>query len=147
MNADTAGAIPQAVIAWRDAYQTYVDAVAFYNERLKLARSFPLGHMSVDPEYRTMNEAQRKAMSLIAPMHAAISNDAAGASELADAEKDGFLMKLKSLLTEYNADIAWSCGPFSDMHGVYDEKMIISINDKEVFVVDNNYITGKDIDV
>lgn len=68
---------------------------------------------------------------------------AAGAS----AEKDGFLVKLKTLLTEYNADIAWSCGPCSDMHGIYDEKMIISINDKEVFVVDNSYITGKDIDV
>lgn len=58
-----------------------------------------------------------------------------------------FLMKLKFLLTAYNADISWSCGPCSDMHGIYDEKMIISIDNKEVFVVDNSYITGKDIDV
>jgi len=43
-----------------------------------------------------------------------------------------FLTKLKNLLSEYKADISWSCGSGSDTHGIHDEYMTVSIEDREI---------------
>ena len=78
-------AIPAEVIAWRDAYQVYLDAVRAYNAHLVYVReNCPFG-TSVDAQYQAMNDAQRKAMELINPMHIALS--AAPQPAQADARK------------------------------------------------------------
>jgi hypothetical protein len=56
-----------------------------------------------------------------------------------------FLSKLKVLLEEYDASIDWSCDPCSDMHGVYDDHLEITIKDQIVFKADNPYITSRDL--
>lgn len=56
-----------------------------------------------------------------------------------------FLEKLKNLLTEYGASIDWTCGPCSDLHGVYDDHLEISIGDKTIFVSESSYITAKEL--
>ena len=38
-----------------------------------------------------------------------------------------FLAELKALLSKYNASINFSVGSGSDTHGLYDEKMVVSI--------------------
>lgn len=38
-----------------------------------------------------------------------------------------FIVELKTLLTKYNASIAFSVSSCSDTHGLYDEKMVVSI--------------------
>lgn len=42
-----------------------------------------------------------------------------------DAKKD-FLNKLQALLEEYKANIYFTVSPYSDTHGLHDEKMVIS---------------------
>ncbi len=60
------------VVAWRDAYQSYIEATAAYNAHLAYVREHcPFG-TSVDAQYQAMNEAQRKAFSLLKPMHDAL---------------------------------------------------------------------------
>lgn len=39
-----------------------------------------------------------------------------------------FKTELKNLLEKYDAAIEWSCGPCSDMHGIYDEQMSVSFS-------------------
>jgi hypothetical protein len=71
-----AATVAPEVIAWRDAYQAYVDATAQYNSHLEYVRAHcPFG-TSVDAQYQAMNEAQRKAFALLKPMHAALMADA-----------------------------------------------------------------------
>jgi hypothetical protein len=41
-----------------------------------------------------------------------------------------FLVKLKSLLAEYNARIEWGCSEESDTHGIYGEYMYIDFCDR-----------------
>lgn len=66
-------AIPAEVIAWRDAWQAYIDATDTYNAHLKYVRAnCPFG-TSVDTQFQAMNNAQRAAMALLKPMHAALS--------------------------------------------------------------------------
>ncbi|TES73977.1 hypothetical protein E2P84_20445 [Burkholderia cepacia] len=66
-------AIPAEVIAWRDAWQAYIDATDAYNAHLKYVReNCPFG-TSVNAQYQAMNDAQRAAMALLKPMHAALS--------------------------------------------------------------------------
>lgn len=57
-----------------------------------------------------------------------------------------FIEKLKNLLREYNAEIDWTCSPCSDLHGVYNEAMRISINKKEILRVPyQSYIQAEDL--
>ncbi|WP_321967622.1 hypothetical protein [Burkholderia cepacia] len=78
-------AIPAEVITWRDAWQAYVDATDAYNAHLKYVReNCPFG-TSVDAQYQAMNNAQRAAMALLKPMHAALSG-AVGAPQPAQAD-------------------------------------------------------------
>lgn len=42
-----------------------------------------------------------------------------------DQLKAEFLKKLKDLMTEYRMSIGFSCGEYSDTHGLYDEKIVI----------------------
>lgn len=59
-----------------------------------------------------------------------------------------FLTKLRNLLSEYKADISWSCRPGSDTHGIYGECMIVSIEDKEVLKLEyQSYIQASDIEL
>lgn len=41
--------------------------------------------------------------------------------------KEEFLTKLQELLEEYGASISFTCGPCSDTHGLYDERMVIEM--------------------
>ena len=45
---------------------------------------------------------------------------------------DNFKKELKELLIKYNASIGFNCGENSDTHGLYDEKMVIDIEKKEI---------------
>lgn len=40
-----------------------------------------------------------------------------------------FLIELKALMEKYNATIDWCCDSCSDLHGVYDSHIEISLND------------------
>jgi hypothetical protein len=44
-----------------------------------------------------------------------------------------FLLELQVLLAKYDAEIGWDCGVGSDLHGVYDECITVSMGNKEVF--------------
>lgn len=39
-----------------------------------------------------------------------------------------FTIELRALLDKYNATISWDCGGFSDLHGIYDEHIIVYDN-------------------
>jgi hypothetical protein len=57
-----------------------------------------------------------------------------------------FLIKLKTLLQEYNASIEWTCNPCSDMHGVTGEAMSLLIDNKEVHRIEfQSYLTQSDL--
>lgn len=51
-----------------------------------------------------------------------------------------FADKLQALLQEYNASIDWTCSDCSDLHGVYDEKMVISFGNKWAIEFPDGYI-------
>ena len=56
---------------------------------------------------------------------------------------DQFLTELRDLLVKYNASINFSVGSCSDTHGLYDEKMVISVRPdpakfKEVDILEVN---------
>ena len=57
-----------------------------------------------------------------------------------------FLIELKDLLKKYNADISFSVGDGSDTHGLYDEKIVITINDKIIHENDGYGIAWYDIE-
>lgn len=42
---------------------------------------------------------------------------------------NNFKVELKELLERYNASISFSVGEGSDTHGLYDEKMILTVNE------------------
>lgn len=58
-----------------------------------------------------------------------------------------FKKELYDLMVKYNVDaIYWTCGEDSDMHGVYDEKMIISTrNNKTILKVGGSCIYKNDL--
>ena len=58
-----------------------------------------------------------------------------------------FLVKLKALLKEYNADIQFACAPSSDTYGIYDGGILIRVDNKQVFRNHNWYIDSKEIKV
>ena len=63
-----AGQVPEGVRAWFEAKLAHVNAVDAYNARLKFVREHcPFG-TSIDPEYQLMEDADRKARSLVGPM-------------------------------------------------------------------------------
>lgn len=45
-----------------------------------------------------------------------------------------FKKELKELLKKYNVGIGFSCGEGSDTHGLYDERMVIDIDNKEIII-------------
>jgi len=75
---DFASVLPAEVIAWRDAYQGYLDASERYNAHLKYVReNCPFG-TNVDDQYQALEAAKRKQFQLIGPMFSAVSAKAAG---------------------------------------------------------------------
>lgn len=56
-----------------------------------------------------------------------------------------FLGKLKALLQEYDASIDWTCSECSDLHGVYDDHLEITIGNKTIFKAENSYISGREL--
>lgn len=44
--------------------------------------------------------------------------------------KKEFNKELKSLLSKYNAEISWDCGPSSDTYGIYDDHIKIEFKDE-----------------
>ena len=63
---------------------------------------------------------------------------------MVDTDKE-FLAKLKDLLQEYNASIDWTCSDCSDLHGVYDDHLEITIGDKTIFKAENSYISSREL--
>lgn len=55
------------------------------------------------------------------------------------------LQALKEVLIKYNAAIGFSCADGSDLHAVYDEAIIIDINNKEIFRENGYYLEANDI--
>ena len=56
---------------------------------------------------------------------------------------DEFKNKLSDLLNEYGAEISFDCGECSDMHGIYDPKIVVTIRDpdnfkKEIAVIESD---------
>lgn len=51
-----------------------------------------------------------------------------------------FKQELKELLKKYNATIGFECADCSDLHGVYDERIVVSVKEKEILSVDGYYI-------
>ena len=51
-----------------------------------------------------------------------------------------FKLELKELLEKYNATNGFECADCSDLHGVYEERIVVSIKEKEVLSVDGYYI-------
>ena len=47
-------------------------------------------------------------------------------------KKIEFLKELKDLLIKYNATIEFDCGDFSDLDGLYDEKIIARIDNEKI---------------
>ena len=67
--------------------------------------------------------------------------------------KNKFLRELADLLEKYNANIGFSVGSCSDTHGLYDEKMVISIRpdpkswkEFDILEVDGWNFSASDID-
>lgn len=56
-----------------------------------------------------------------------------------------FLAKLKALLKEYDASIDWTCSDCSDLHGVYDDHLEITIGNKIIFKAENSYISSREL--
>ena len=51
-----------------------------------------------------------------------------------------FKLELKELLEKYNATIGFECADCSDLHGVYEERIVVSVKEKEILSVDVYYI-------
>lgn len=55
-----------------------------------------------------------------------------------------FKKELKELLEKYNATIGFECADCSDLHGVYEERIVVSVSDgrkeKEILSVNGYYI-------
>ena len=47
-------------------------------------------------------------------------------------KKIEFLKELKNLLIKYNATLEFDCGDFSDLYGLYDEKIIARIDNEKI---------------
>lgn len=57
-----------------------------------------------------------------------------------------FLNKLKTLLDEYEMSIGFSCGPSSDTHGLYDEKICIDNSDNmRIFETEGWWMCSSDL--
>ena len=78
--------VPQCVFDWFEAKQAHVNAVDAYNARLAFVREhMPFG-TSIDPEYKIMEAADRKAQTLIGAMFSGLRDLAAApAAPAADA--------------------------------------------------------------
>lgn len=59
-----------------------------------------------------------------------------------------FQIELRALLDKYKATISWGCGECSDLHGVYDEHMIVyDINGNTLLKLNGNEIDCYEIDM
>ena len=57
-----------------------------------------------------------------------------------------FLQKLNSLLHEYDAVIGWTCGPCSDTHGVYDDRIYIHLGAEDIPLYNEGWIDSRIIE-
>ena len=55
-----------------------------------------------------------------------------------------FKKELKELLEKYNATIGFECADCSDLHGVYEERIVVTVSngrkEKEILSVNGYYI-------
>lgn len=58
-----------------------------------------------------------------------------------------FLMELRDLLLKHNASIRFDCGDASDLHGVYDERIVVKVGDDDLLDVDGFWLCGADFKV
>lgn len=65
--------------------------------------------------------------------------------ELPNTDRNEFLNELHSLLEKYNASIEWCCDVCSDLHGVYDSHLEISLNDTENICFNAEWIDSNDV--
>lgn len=73
MQPDSSSAsVPDAVKQWFKAKLAHVDAVEAYNQRLAFVRQHMEFGTSVEPEYRLMEQAERRSRELLVPMFNAL---------------------------------------------------------------------------
>ena len=60
-------------------------------------------------------------------------------------KSEKFKEELKTLLLKYNASIDFCVGDGSDTYGLFDEKIILSIEDTEVYSVSGYGISAYDL--
>lgn len=65
--------------------------------------------------------------------------------ELPEVDRNKFLNELHSLLEKYNASIYWACSDDSDVHGVYDSHLGISLNGINEICFSDDIIDSNDV--
>lgn len=60
-------------------------------------------------------------------------------------DKREFLTELKALMEKYNATIDWCCDDFSDLYGVYNSHIEISLNNTTDIVFCDDSVDSDDI--
>lgn len=60
-------------------------------------------------------------------------------------DKREFLTELKALMEKYNATIDWCCDSCSDLYGVYDSHIEISLNNTTDIVFDYDSVDADDV--
>lgn len=51
-----------------------------------------------------------------------------------------FAVELENLLKKYSASIDWTCADCSDLHGVYDDKLVVNFGNKLAIEFDQPFI-------
>lgn len=54
--------------------------------------------------------------------------------------------ELKDLLKKYNATIRFDCGDYSDLHGVYNERIVVRVGGIDVVSVSGYTLDYHDLD-
>lgn len=57
---------------------------------------------------------------------------------------DEFVKELEELLKKHNATIEWTCGPCSDMCGIYDDHLVLNIENQN-YELRDSYVNAGNI--
>lgn len=60
-------------------------------------------------------------------------------------KKIEFLKELKDLLIKFNATLEFDCSDFSDLYGVYDEKIIARIDNEKILLGNGYEVDANDL--
>lgn len=60
-------------------------------------------------------------------------------------KKIEFLKELKDLLIKYHATLGFDCDDFSDLYGIYDEKIIARIDNEKILLGNGFEVDANDL--